>query len=130
MSSSRATTQVVKMMENLRASKPVPCPAIQFSGGEPTIYPQFVEVIKKAKELGFAQIQVATNGIKFAEDLEFLKASAEAGLNTIYLQFDGLNDEIYMMARGQEAAGHQAEGHRERPEAGAPAPRSCSCPPS
>ena len=55
--------EVVKMMQVLRDSKPVPCPAIQFAGGEPTIYPQFVDVVKKAKELGFAQIQVATNGI-------------------------------------------------------------------
>ncbi|HPD08638.1 MAG TPA: radical SAM protein, partial [Methanomassiliicoccales archaeon] len=75
--------EVVKMMQVLRDSKPVPCPAIQFAGGEPTIYPQFVDVVRKAKELGFAQIQVATNGIMFANDFEFLKASVEAGLNTI-----------------------------------------------
>ncbi|MGD0817765.1 MAG: tetraether lipid synthase Tes [Methanomassiliicoccales archaeon] len=93
---------IVKMMENLRANRPVKTPAIQFSGGEPTIYPKFIEVLKKAKELGFAQIQAASNGIKFAEDLEFFRKCAEAGLNTIYLQFDGLNDEIYMAARGRK----------------------------
>jgi 7,8-dihydro-6-hydroxymethylpterin dimethyltransferase len=94
--------QVVKMMQVLRDSKPVPCPAIQFAGGEPTIYPQFVDVVKKAKEMGFSQIQVATNGLKFAEDFEFLKASAEAGLNTIYLQFDGMKDDIYMVTRARK----------------------------
>lgn len=93
---------IVKMLELLRAEKPVPCPAVQFSGGEPTIYPQFVEVLRKAKELGITQIQAASNGIRFAEEPEFLKAATEAGLNTIYLQFDGLNDEIYMLARGRK----------------------------
>jgi len=93
---------VAKMLENLRAEKPVPCPAIQFSGGEPTIYPKFIECLKKAKELGFSQIQVATNGIKFAEDREFLKQAVDAGLNTLYLQFDGLRDEIYMASRGKK----------------------------
>ena len=50
--------------------------------------------------MGFAQIQVATNGIKFAKDPEFLKAAVQAGMNTIYLQFDGLRDDIYMASRG------------------------------
>jgi uncharacterized radical SAM superfamily Fe-S cluster-containing enzyme len=94
--------EVVKMMQNLRDERPVPCPAIQFSGGEPTIYPRFIDAIKKAKEMGFAQIQVATNGIVFAHDFETLKAAAEAGMNTIYLQFDGLREDIYMISRGRK----------------------------
>ncbi len=94
--------QVHDMMVALRSEKPIKCTAIQFAGGEPTVYPQFVEVIADAKKLGFAQVQVATNGIKFARDFEFLKASKEAGLNTIYLQFDGLDDEIYLRSRGRK----------------------------
>jgi hypothetical protein len=92
--------QITGMLEMLREEKPVPTPAVQFSGGEPTIYPRFVDVIKKAKELGFAQIQVATNGIRFAKEPEFLQEATSAGMNTIYLQFDGLKEEIYMAARG------------------------------
>lgn len=93
---------VVKMMEVLRTEDPIRCTAIQFAGGEPTIYPQFIEVIKKAKELKFAQVQVATNGIKFAKDYEFLKASSLAGMNTIYLSFDGVTEDIYIAARGRK----------------------------
>ena len=48
---------VVKMLETLRDEKPVPCTAVQFSGGEPTIYPRFFDAVKKAKELKFAQVQ-------------------------------------------------------------------------
>jgi len=93
---------VVKMLKVLRAQRPVPTPAVQFSGGEPTIYPRFLDVIKAARELGFAQIQVATNGIKFAESLEFCQRASDAGMNTVYLQFDGLRPEIYKRARGKD----------------------------
>ncbi|MDD1767877.1 MAG: radical SAM protein [Methanomassiliicoccales archaeon] len=93
--------QIVAMLENLRNEKPVPCPAVQFSGGEPTIYPRFFDVIRKAKELGFAQIQIATNGIKIANEEGFIEKATEAGLNTIYLQFDGLKEDIYVSTRGK-----------------------------
>jgi 7,8-dihydro-6-hydroxymethylpterin dimethyltransferase len=93
--------QVVFMLETLRAERPVPCTAVQFSGGEPTIYPRFFDVIRKAKELKFAQIQIATNGIKLAEDPEFAQKCADAGLNTIYLQFDGITDDIYKRTRAK-----------------------------
>ncbi len=94
--------EVVFMLETLRAERPVPCPAVQFSGGEPTIYPRFLDVIRKAKELKFAQIQVATNGLRMAREPDFVKDCAEAGLNTIYLQFDGVTDDIYMKTRNRE----------------------------
>ena len=92
--------QVVKMLENLRANRPVPAVAIQFSGGEPTIYPQFFEALEKAKELGYSQIQVATNGLKLAKDPNFAVRMRDAGVKTVYLQFDSFRDEDYIAARG------------------------------
>lgn len=94
--------QVHNMLVALRSEYPIKCTAIQFAGGEPTVYPKFVEAVKDAKDLHFAQVQVATNGIRFAQEYEFLKASKLAGLNTIYLQFDGLTDDIYMRSRGRK----------------------------
>jgi len=91
---------VVNMLKVLRAQKPVPTPAVQFSGGEPTVHPRFHDIIKAAKELGFAQVQVATNGIEFAKSVDFIQKASDNGLNTIYLQFDGLRSEIYKRARG------------------------------
>ncbi len=91
---------VVKMMELLRAERPVPTPAIQFAGGEPTIYPKFFEVIEKARELGFPQIQVATNGILIANVPDFAQKMADAGMHTVYLQFDGFKESTYIQARG------------------------------
>lgn len=93
--------QIVDMMKMLRANRPVPTPAVQFSGGEPTIRKDFIEIVKKAKELGFTQIQVATNGIKLAQSLDFAKVLNKYGINTVYLQFDGLNEESYIAARGK-----------------------------
>jgi len=91
---------VVKMMEELRKEEPIPCHAIQFAGGEPTIYPHFLDVLRKGKELGFPQLQVATNGVTFAQDPQYVQDCMEAGLNTIYLQFDGFDDAMYKKVRG------------------------------
>ena len=93
---------IAEMLKMLRSEEPIKCTAVQFSGGEPTIHPRFVDIIRKAKELGFAQVQVATNGIEFAKDFELLKAAQEAGLNTIYLSFDGVSDDIYLQARDRK----------------------------
>ncbi len=93
--------QITAMLQNLRNEKPVPTPAVQFAGGEPTIYPQFLEVIKKAKELNFAQIQVATNGIRIAQEENFAQQMVDAGLNTVYLQFDGFKESTYITTRNR-----------------------------
>lgn len=96
--------QIVDMLKLLRSERPVPCTAVQFAGGEPTIHPDFFKIIKAASDLGFAQIQVATNGIKFAH-LDFARKATEAGLHTVYLQFDGLREEDYIKARGKPLLG-------------------------
>jgi len=93
---------IVDMLVMLREERPIPCTAVQFSGGEPTIYPRFLDVIRKAKELGFAQIQVATNGLSFANNFQLLQDAEAAGMNTIYLSFDGVSDDIYLQARDRK----------------------------
>jgi uncharacterized radical SAM superfamily Fe-S cluster-containing enzyme len=91
---------VRKMLQALRDERPSPCRIVQFSGGEPTIYPRFLDVLRMAKEMGFSHLQAATNGLKFT-DLEFAQQCKEAGLHTLYLQFDGVCDDIYRRTRGQ-----------------------------
>jgi len=92
--------QIAGELKMLREQRPIPVNAIQLSGGEPTIYPKFHEVLREANRLGFTQIQVATNGIRMANEPKFLDDAAKAGLHTIYLQFDGLRDENYKKTRG------------------------------
>lgn len=74
--------------------------AIQFSGGEPTLSPHFLEACRLARARGVKMIQAATNGIRFANEPGFAEASAEAGLNAVYLQFDGVSDDVYLATRG------------------------------
>ncbi len=93
--------EIIGMLETLRNERPVPTTAVQFSGGEPTVHPRFFEVIKAASDMGYAQIQVATNGIKLAGDPSYAQRCVEKGLHTVYLQFDGLKEENYIQARGK-----------------------------
>lgn len=93
--------QVMEMLRLYRGEQPVQGRLVQFSGGEPTIHPDFLEILRGARDLGFSHIQVASNGIKFA-DPDFTMRAAEAGLHTIYLQFDGVDDRVYRQTRGRD----------------------------
>ena len=92
---------VVEMLRALRAQRPYPPTAIQFTGGEPTIHPEFHRIVAQANRMGFSHVQIATNGITHA-DPEFARRSAEAGLHTLYLQFDGVGPEIYRKLRRED----------------------------
>lgn len=88
------TLKDVKEILNAAASiKPKRQLSVQFSGGEPTLSPHFIDSIRYAKEIGFFSIQAATNGIRFAESPEFAKEAYDAGLRIAYLQFDGVGNE-------------------------------------
>ena len=76
-------------------------PLLQLSGGEPTLRDDLPELISFAKEAGCSYVQVNTNGIRLAEDPEYAKKLAEAGLDIVFLQFDGTKDEIYQFLRGK-----------------------------
>jgi len=93
--------QADEMMSKMFQPDRVPPPCIQFSGGEPTIHGDFLRIVRRARELGVAQIQAATNGLKFADDPAFAEAASEAGLNVVYLQFDGVSDDVYVKTRGR-----------------------------
>ncbi len=72
--------------------------AVQLTGGEPTLRDDLIDIVKMLKEEGVRHIQLNTNGIKFAElyfqdpqkAVEYTKALREAGVNTVYLSFDGV----------------------------------------
>ncbi|MGD0677730.1 MAG: radical SAM protein [Polyangiaceae bacterium] len=62
---------------------------VQFSGGEPTMSPHFLEACRYAKDVGYFNVQAATNGIRFALEPEFAFQAKQAGLDLAYFQFDG-----------------------------------------
>ena len=93
--------QIIGMMRTYRAMRPSPARAVQFSGGEPTLHPRFLDCLRAARDLGFSYRQVATNGLRFAREPGFAEACQEAGLHDVYLQFDGVTDDVYTKTRGR-----------------------------
>ena len=84
---------VQKLLDDAASIKPRRQLSVQFSGGEPTLSPHFLPAIRYARKLGYFSVQCATNGIRFAQDEQFAKDAAEAGLRFAYLQFDGVGNE-------------------------------------
>ena len=94
--------EIDRIMKHFR-SKPIPAIAIMFTGGEPTVRKDFPEICKMAKDNGFKEVIVATNGYGMARKkggFEWTKRVKEAGLDTLYFQFDGINDITYEKTRG------------------------------
>ena len=94
--------EIRQMLRNLRNLKPHPTPAIQYAGGEPTVRKDIVELVAMAKEEGFTHVQIATNGLRLAKRENLAKELKEAGLNTVYLAFDGVTPEPYINNRGRD----------------------------
>jgi len=94
--------EIIGMLENFRRNDPVPPPALQFSGGEPTIRQDLFELIRAAKELGFHHVEVNTNGLRLAQSVDYCRGLMEAGMSTLYLQFDGLTPDVYRFTRGTD----------------------------
>ena len=84
--------EIKTMLDNAISIKPRRQLSVQFSGGEPTLSPYFVDAVKYARKVGYNSVQAATNGIEFAKSKEFCRKAAEAGLRYAYLQFDGIGN--------------------------------------
>jgi uncharacterized radical SAM superfamily Fe-S cluster-containing enzyme len=84
--------EIKTMLDNAVTIKPKRQMSVQFSGGEPTLSPYFLDAVAYARKVGYTSVQAATNGIEFAKSKEFSKAAAEAGLRYAYLQFDGIGN--------------------------------------
>ena len=80
------------MLDNAITIKPRRQMSVQFSGGEPTLSPYFLDAVAYARKVGYNSVQAATNGIEFAKSKEFCRTAAEAGLRYAYLQFDGIGN--------------------------------------
>ncbi len=75
---------------------------IQLSGGEPTMRDDLPDIVALGRRKGFAFIQLNTNGLRLASDEPYARKLKEAGLSSVFLQFDGTNDAIYRQLRGAE----------------------------
>jgi len=82
--------QIRMMLRVMREEKPVPCNAVQLTGGNPEVREDLIEIIKIAKEEGYDHVQLNINGThKLQNDLQWAKNVKKAGVNTVYLSYDG-----------------------------------------
>jgi uncharacterized radical SAM superfamily Fe-S cluster-containing enzyme len=93
---------IKEILDNAMKIKPRRQMSVQFSGGEPTMSPYFIDAVKYARKLGFNSVQAATNGIEFAKSKEYCRKAFEAGMRYAYLQFDGI---------GEDANAHRQVGN-------------------
>ena len=84
--------EITQILDDAADVRPRRQMSIQFSGGEPTLSPHFLDAIRYAREKGYFAVQCATNGLRFAEEPGFAKKAKEAGLRMAYLQFDGVTN--------------------------------------
>lgn len=75
---------------------------IQLSGGEPTVRDDLPEIVALVRAKGFDFVQLNTNGLRIGREPAYLKALAEAGLDCVFLQFDGVSDGVYRKLRGRD----------------------------
>jgi uncharacterized radical SAM superfamily Fe-S cluster-containing enzyme len=73
---------------------------VQLSGGEPTVRDDLPDIVAMGRTIGFEFIQLNTNGLRLASDLHYLERLKQAGLSSLFLQFDGTHDGIYRKLRG------------------------------
>jgi hypothetical protein len=84
---------VRKILDDAITVRPRRQLTVQFSGGEPTLSPHFLDAIAYAKQVGYFSAQCATNGVRFAQEPDFAHQAKAAGLRLAYLQFDGIGND-------------------------------------
>lgn len=93
-------------------------PSIQLSGGEVTLRDDLPEIIRMGKAMGLSHIQINTNGLRLAEQPEYAACLKNAGADLVYLQFDGVSDDVYRRLRGRDLLADKLEALRNCQTAG------------
>ena len=90
--------EIDRMLQSL-LDRSGPCP-VQFSGGEPSLREDLPEIIALSRKMGFDHVQINTNGIRLAQDTDYGRTLKDAGATVVFLQFDGLTEEVQTRIRG------------------------------
>lgn len=98
----RSLAEVEHMLDALVASEGEP-DLVQISGGEPTLHPQIIEILRLAKSKPIRHLMINTNGIRIARDRAFVAELATLKPNfEVYLQFDSLKPAALHTLRGAD----------------------------
>ncbi len=91
--------EVEDMLDHLIETEGNP-EVVQFSGGEPSIHPQIIPMMRAAMDRNIQHVMLNTNGKRIASDDSFVAQLAELK-PSIYFQFDGFESETYRALRGE-----------------------------
>ncbi|MEO8671886.1 MAG: radical SAM protein [Tahibacter sp.] len=96
----RSMATIEAMLDAVVANEGEP-DVVQISGGEPTLHPQFFDILDAARRRPIRHLMVNTNGLRIAKEPDFVArlASYQPGFE-LYLQFDSLRDEVHQELRG------------------------------
>ncbi len=96
----RDMATIERMLDAVVANEGEP-DVVQISGGEPTLHPQFFEILDAARKRPIRHLMVNTNGLRIAKEPGFVErlAGYMPGFE-LYLQFDSLRDEVHQELRG------------------------------
>ena len=98
----RTLEEIEKMFDIIVANEGEP-DVVQISGGEPTVHPQFFEIMDMAKSKPIRHLMLNTNGIRIAKDPAFVEKLAGYMPDfEIYLQFDSFKPEVLEKLRGED----------------------------
>jgi hypothetical protein len=98
----RTLAEIEEMLDIIVRNEGEP-DVVQLSGGEPTVHPQFFEILEKAKQKPIRHLMVNTNGIRIAQDIQFVEKLASFMPNfEIYLQFDSFKPSALQQLRGKD----------------------------
>ncbi|WP_299250453.1 radical SAM protein [uncultured Lacinutrix sp.] len=98
----RTLDEIKAMLDTIVENEKEP-DVVQISGGEPTIHPQFWEIMDYAKSLPIRHLMLNTNGIKIAKDIAFAeRLKTYAPDFEVYLQFDSFENSVLRELRGAD----------------------------
>jgi len=91
---------------------------LQLSGGEPTTREDLPDIVRTARAAGFTFVQLNTNGLRLATRKGYAEKLRDAGLASVFLQFDGTTDHAYLSLRGRPLLARKLQALERCAEAG------------
>ncbi len=114
----RSLDEIESMLDTLVASEVEP-DLLQISGGEPTLHPDIIEILRRAKARPIRHLMLNTNGLRIARDKAFVQelAALKPGFE-VYLQFDSLRADVLKTLRGADLTRIRRQALENLEEAG------------